>query len=111
MGFLLDVNGFLDTNSWLFYTLLFTTAFGAVPFFVIALVHAIRGNRQKLPIQLSLMVLLNYIVYLIYIITFAVGDGYNFMGAFFYYLTLVIFSLVHWVIAHTYFECACVNPF
>ena len=52
-----------------------------------------------------------YLAYFLFMVSFLTMKGESFMGNAYYYVAIVLFSLVHWIIAVTYFECACTHPF
>ena len=97
--------------NWLFYVLLCTLTFASFPAFVASLVHALRGNRNKVPIITSIALLINEMVYAGYIYEFSQQRNNKMIGRTLYFISITMFSLFHWSIAYLYYECASINPF
>jgi hypothetical protein len=70
-----------------------------------------RGNNNKVPIIISFVILVDELIYAGYIYSFSSGKGNAKSGRILYFLSINLFSLVHWFIACLYYECASINPF
>jgi len=98
-------------NSTLFYAILCTLTFASFPAFVATLIHALRGNRNKVPILASIAILIDESLYACYIYEYSQGRGNKLKGCIFYMLSISLFGQLHWYISYLYYECASVNPF
>ena len=103
--------GYFEAHKTLFIIILFLIVFLPVPIFLAVIVHTYRGNRQKFPIVMSALCLLVYTLYFCYCICYDKNHAYDAYGDTFYSFAIGLFSFIHWYIAHTYFECAYINPF
>ena len=98
-------------DSPIFYAILCTLTFASFPAFVATLIHALRGNRNKVPILASIAILIDESLYACYIYEYSQGRGNKLKGSIFYMLSISIFGQLHWYISYLYYECSSVNPF
>jgi len=85
-----------------------------MPLFVVALVHVLRGNKQRFVIVVASFILLMYFFYYLYIINFykrGMQGRTGIWGLILYSVSIILFESIHWGIAYTYFECSSTSPF
>jgi len=102
---------FLEHHKLCFDLLLFSIVFVPVPFYFASIVHTCKGNGQKFPIAMSVSIISVYVFYGAYCWAYSLEHGYDAWGDTFYFLSIGLFSFVHWLISYTYFECAYINPY
>jgi len=81
-----------------------------MPLFVVALVHALRGNKQRFAILVTSSILLMYVFYYCFIFLFSFNKE-SIWGLILYSASIIMFESIHWGIAYTYFECSSTSPF
>jgi len=62
---------YFEENLLVFYVLAFSVTSIPIPFLIAVLVHAIKGNKNKVPILITLGVILSWILYGAYMYEYA----------------------------------------
>jgi hypothetical protein len=101
------MEAFFDDHRTIFAIIIALLETLTLPLFVAALVHVLRGNREGFVILMTSLVILMYLMYYGFIYSFVWrGRDEIAHGNKMYCLSIMMYVLIHWAIAYTYFECA-----
>ena len=82
-----------------------------LPLFVAVLVNVLRGNKERLVILVTSLLLLVYAFYYGYVYVFTqVEKAAGVWADALYAISIILFEVIHWLIAYAYFECSSTCP-
>ena len=105
------MEAYFEFHRKTFFLITFGVTSLPVPALVAALVHTIRGNRNKVPIVVICGIFASWLFYGAYMYEYAIYNAYQWQGGVCWYLAMNSFASYHWFIAYLYYECASINPF
>lgn len=109
-GLFAKFNDFLKEHEWILITELSLIVVTIIGLNVASFIHAYYGNKHPFPMAISAAVIFNIILFIPYIIVFF-KKGSRFELALFFYLNYTIINVIHWVVAHRYFQSTVYLPY